>query len=274
MSRIVFWPSVALTLTIASASARAEDMRRPTNPEALQHFKAGVAHYNVGHWQLALDEFTQSALVEASPATDFDLAQCHRKLAESPEFEDDPKSKKEHLNLARYHFQRFLRTTQNTPAFEKRANENVASIEAALNKLKQQEDDANPQPQAPVATAAPTTTTTHPIVVGPAPHRRDWFAFGLVVTGGVTIAAGGALYWTANGLRDDANASPDQTERNDLFARADTRTLAAALVGGAGVVIVGAGVLKLLLNSDDAPSANTAWRVSPTSNGIAVFGAF
>lgn len=274
MHRNATWTSAALVLVVATATAHADDMIKPTKPEALQHFKAGAAFYKTAQWQSALDEFTKSALVEIAPGTDYNIAQCHRWLADSA---TERKAKKEHLTLARYHYRRFLRTTKNTPTFEQKANENIASVEAQLADIERQEQQeaaaqVSATPPPPASATQPTVPAVEPPLVEPR-HRRDWFAIGLIATGGLTIAAGGGLYLSATSLRDDANATPDQTKRNDLFAKADTRGLAGALVGGAGVVLVGAGVIKLLVE-DDGSSTRTAWRVLPSQDGFVVLGAF
>lgn len=277
MARIAWCLSVAIVVCIAGV-ADADALRKPTQPEALGHFKSGVAHYNGGEWQAAADAFKKSVVVESAPATHFNLAQSYRKLAER---ETDRAAKKEHLNQALFHYRRFLKTTANTPEFESRANTNIAAIDAELAEISRAEEEArakatpSPVPQ-PTAVTPSSPQPSPPLDAETTPrHRQDWFAIGLIGVGAAGGLVGGGLYWSGTNLREEAGMTADQNRRNELRASADTRELSGVLVGGASAIVISVGILKLVLDSrDDASSTNVAWTLGGSRNGIVVVGWF
>lgn len=253
----------------------ADPLRKPTRADALEHFNNGVAQYTDHKWQAAVDEFKKSVYFESAPASHFNLAQSYKKLAET---EAKRETKKSLLSQAVYHYRVFLRTTAKTPEFDSRANTNIAAIEADLEQMKLDEEAEAKARTSSAETSAPIQQSPQPLPNAATPvranHHRDGFALVLIGTGAAGGLVGGGLYWSAVSLRNDADATADQAMRNDLRARADTRALSGAIVGGAGVVLIGVGVLKLVLDSEDSSSSSTAWTVSPSSNGVVVLGSF
>jgi hypothetical protein len=83
------------------------------------------------------------------------------------------------------------------------------------------------------------------------------------------------MFWSAANLRDDADATPDQTEQTSLRDRADTRDIIGttlAIVGG-GVLV--SGVIKLAVHDSHArPNSGATVDVGVSSRGFVVFGRF
>lgn len=281
MSARTFWYlSLALVLPLLfQQTAHAETLRKSTKPQAVHHFDAGVAQYKLGNWQAALDEFTKSALVEITPATDFNMAQCYRMLAEK--VDDDPKTKKVHLEKALWLYQRFLKTTRDTPQHVQRANENVERVQAALAELKKQESTSS-LPSATPASAVnvPSTRETSDSVRVDASAsmspRRSFrpLAWGLTGAGVVGAGIGGGLLWNASTLRDEANGTRVQSERDALFEKADTRTLVGTVITISGGVLLAAGVITFVLERGDDSRTATAWAIGVSPHGVFAVGHF
>src|SRR6185369_2327988 len=79
---------VTVVAALAAGGARAQPAPPPAqNPEAeaRQHYRSGLAHYDLGEYQAALEEFKDAYRAVQDPPFLFNIAQCHRKLGQSAE---------------------------------------------------------------------------------------------------------------------------------------------------------------------------------------------
>jgi tetratricopeptide (TPR) repeat protein len=86
--------------------------RKPTNVTALEHFTKGARLYGNAAFAEAIEAFKASALVEPSPATDFNLGVCYRLLGEAS---TEAPTKRVHYERAIWHYERFIKTSPQTP---------------------------------------------------------------------------------------------------------------------------------------------------------------
>lgn len=244
-------------LILVVATAHAEELKKPTDPEALKHYEAGKAEFKDKHFQAAADEFQRSIALEASPAAYYNGGVCYRTIATMIDL--DPTDKRGHFELAIVHYERFLKTTKNTPEYTALVNKLVAETRAAIDGLPKVE----PVASAPISTTTvpsttepPTPTTPPEMPAQPAGGRsRLNDPVGWVVTsaGVVGLGAAGLLFWNASSLRDEASHTSTQSERNELRDRADRRSLSGTIIGvGSGLVLI-VGIVKLAI-ADTAPS--------------------
>lgn len=237
---------VGLVLCAAARTTLADPFAPPTAAEAKKHFDAGVSHFNLRQWPEAIAEYKAGALIEPAPIFDYALGQAYRKSGD--------------YEAADWHYARFVKVAQPSGEVLAQIEEWRAMMKAEREKkaMSQPPSEATPSP-APVEPPSPTAPAS--------PRGPDWVGWSLVGSGVLVLAVGGGFFWSAASLRDDANSTPDQMQRADLFDKADTRSLLGKVFAvGGGAVAVG-GIVKLALGHRDSDAPSTAWdlRVSPHS---------
>ncbi|MBA3459752.1 MAG: hypothetical protein H0T46_07315 [Deltaproteobacteria bacterium] len=269
------------------ATARAEDLKKPTKADALKHYEAGKGLFKAGRFQAAIVEYQTSAQLEQSPAASFSLGQSYRMLVQH--VDQDPKEKREHLGLAVFHYERFLATTTNTPEYTALANQHVTWSRSELDAIRAAEPAISALPVVRNVVASPDMPIEAPRAEDQPRSAARWhddrFGLALLGAGLVGIGASGLLFWSAASLRDEASHTATQSENEELRDRADRRSLTATIIGvGSGLVLVVA-ITKLAIVEDEPPrraAMSPAHRTRTTSNvgltvsprGIALFGQF
>lgn len=250
--------TILLTLVVLvalGASAYAEELAKPTSTEALQHYEAGKAQFKAGQFQAAIDEFQTSLKLEPSPAAHFNAGQCYRTIAKV--VDRTTSDRREHLERAVWHYERFIRTTTNTPEYTALATKHVAEVRTAL--------DALPPPDPAVGPSSATNVTPATAAAAEPPQPRppaawwnDPLGWGLAGAGVVGLGAAGLLFHNASSLRDDASRTPDQKEASGLRDTADSRSLSGTIIGIGSGLLLGTGIVKLVMT--DSPAADTPQR--------------
>jgi len=251
---------VTVALVVAVVAAVAADAhgepapRKPTGTEAVTHYTRAARLYGNAAFADAIGEFKAAALVEPAPAIDFNLGVCYRLLGER---DQDPRAKRQNYTNAIWHYERFIKTSPETP-------ELAADVQKLIDKMRAEIDAMQPSsPSAPGETAQV-----------PEPFYTDGIAWVVLGSGVAMLGVAGGLYWSASSLRDDADATPDQKEQNALRDRADTRSSIGTtlVVIGSGVAVVG--LIKLIAH-DSAPARSPpSVDVGVWQHGITVFGRF
>jgi len=266
---------VALLLLVGTTPAHAGDpFAKPAAAEAREHLSKGNKLYSVRDFEKAIDEYKAGALVEQTPIFDYNLGQCYRQLGKY----DD----------AIWHYERFRSRAQPTGDVLDAVNGFIASMKAELEKRAKTQPPIEAAPASLTNTSASgasrssantngTTTLSTTSSATPVSRGPDWFGIGLVSAGSVGVLVGGGLLWNASSLRSDANKTADQTERDALYEKADTRTLVGGIVGGVGVAVLATGVIKLVIgrsSGDGTSSTSASWNVGASSSSFYVFGRF
>jgi hypothetical protein len=214
----------AWAVTCETTSAHAQTATgRPTNPQAVEHFQQGNAHYKVRDFEKAVEEYKAGALIEAAAIFDYNLGQCYRQLT-----------------LAKYQdavrfYDRYLRSGFATP-------DDVAAIQKWTSEMKAEMDQrAKSTPPTKPATMQPQPApalVAHPDVQ---PWYHDAFGWGLAGSGVLVAGIGGALLLDASSLRGEANRTPNQQEQNALKDKADSRALTGTIlaIGGGALLVTG-----------------------------------
>jgi tetratricopeptide (TPR) repeat protein len=248
--------SFVVALVVAGSGAAHADpaLGRPTQQAALDHFVQGNRLFNIAHFEEAAKEYEAGALIDPAPILDYDLGQCYRKLGR---YKD-----------AIWFFERFIKTSPQTPEHVEAAQKLIDAMRAELDK---QAATAPPQeegtaPIQPSLRAAPITLTVEP-------WYSDGLGWGIAGTGLLAIAVSGALFVDASSLNDDANHASTQLESNALHDKANTRSLIGTVIGIGGVGVLVTGVVKLIVHSS-ASASSTAWNVGVSGSGLVVCGTF
>lgn len=265
-----------LFVLVVTGTARADSdpFKKPTSETAREHLSLGNKLFNVRDFEKAVEEYKAGALVEPAPIFDYNLGQCYRELGRY----DD----------AIWHYERFVKRGQPTGKVLAAVNNFVDQMKAEREQRARSQpptdvapsasSDAHQEPTLPSSSPGASTGVISADAIrteAPNPRGTDWFGIGLVGTGGVAGVVGGVLIWDARSLRNDANDTVVQSQRITLHDRADTRALTGTIVGVAGAALIVTGVTKLVLNRGPRDQrATVTWDVSPTSNGVLVFGSF
>jgi tetratricopeptide (TPR) repeat protein len=245
----------------ASLAYAGNPFAKPTSTDARAHLDAGNKLYDVRDFDKAIDEYKAGALIEPTPIFDYNLGQCYRQLGK---YED-----------AIWHYDRFIKRGQPAGEVLDTINGFIAQMKAERDKKAMTEPptEAAPTITSPTATTTTTAGTTEP--PPPRGHKTNYFALGLGIAGGVGMVAGAGLLWDAHSLRDDANHTTSQQERDALHDKADTRSLAGTIVGLGGVAVLGTGVAMWLLSRDAGQSGDSVtWSVGASADTLFVFGSF
>jgi hypothetical protein len=247
---------------------------RPNTREAQAHLRRGWRLYNNQGFEEAITEFKAGALVEPSPAFDYNLGQSYRQLGKYKE--------------ALWHYERFV-------AHGKPTGEVLEAVQRWITEM--QQHLANPVRTAPpteaVADTVPsdaqpmpaTPTRTAGLPAGgairdsmPSEDRAsspNWIGWTLTGTGVVAIAGSGYLALRASSLDDQANRELDTRMRNDLRDQVTSRRLASEIIGASGLVLAGTGIYLLVTRSHHSdPRATASIDLGVTGSGIVVLGRF
>lgn len=260
--------SLFVALVILSAvfvdTARAEPApRKPVDAKAAEHYTRGARLYGNAAFADAIEEFKASALVEPSPATDFNLGVCYRLLGEAS---TDPATKKQNFVRAIWHYGRFIKASPETPARSAEVQKLVDAMRAEIAAMPAPVPVREPSPQ--LRPAEPV-----PVLVRPEPFYQDPVAWALAGAGVATLGVSGGLFWSAASLRDDADATPDQQEQTSLRDRAHTRSLVGTTLAVVGGGLLVAGAIKLAVH-DTEPVRVGPVGLGVTKRGVFVFGRF
>jgi tetratricopeptide (TPR) repeat protein len=246
-----------LALGAGTPEARADDRKE----RALALWKEGVARYDLGRFDQAIDLFEKAYEVHPYPEILFNLGQAHRQ--------------KKGYERAIFFFRAYLR---NKPRAENR--QEVAELIAEMEQLLEAQRSAGERPpegvedppRGAVAPAAAVTPAPQPPPPEPPPARGDGLEWGLTVGGGVVAAGGvGALLHGA-GLRRDADRALDQSDAEALRGRADLWQIGGVVGVAAGAGLAIAGVLRF--GSGDRPAAGASARLELEGNWVFLRGEF
>lgn len=270
---------VLLAVGALARSAQAEDsllakLPRVKGAAARARLVSGNAHYRTKEFEAALADYKTGLQLEDAAIFLYNIGQCDRALRR---WED-----------AIWVFQRFLDRAKPEPALAER-------VEGFLQDAAQQIDNERRAPlREPVDTASPTTgssgrapATPPPIVTATAsppptvrliagePWYRDSLAWGVTGVGVVALGVSGWLLADAGSASDEANHTASEETRQSLYDRRSTRRTQSAIVGGAGLVMAGAGIVMLVVHPRDREErVGTAWHIGLSGNGLAVAGQF
>jgi len=248
---------VALVAAAVVGDARAEPApRKPTHTEAVTRYTRAARLYGNAAFADAIAEFKAAALVEPAPAIDFNLGVCYRLLGER---DQDPGAKRQHYTDAIWHYERFIKTSPETPELAAEVEKLVDTMRAEIDAMQ---------------TSSPSPTSARETTKAPGPFYADTIAWVVLGSGVAMVGIAGGLYWNASSLREDANATPDQKEQNVLRDRADTRSLIGTtlVVIGGGVTI--AGLIKLIAHDRAPTHSKPTVDVGVWQQGITAFGRF
>jgi len=134
----------ACLLAAPLAVARPDD----ATTRAKTYFTAGEAHFSLGEFALALEEYRKAYLLRALPPLLFNMAQCHRQLGQ--------------LDRAAFLLRRFLASS---PARAQRAHGEAVlrEVEAALRSRAQAVSTHRGAASAPTSRPAEQTSHTAPL---------------------------------------------------------------------------------------------------------------
>lgn len=233
---------------------------RPTKPAAVKSFRDGNAAYQLGNFAEALRAYEEAWKAEPAPLLHWNLGQCHRQLG--------------HWKEALWQFDRYVASGLATPEDRKLLDQLVPEMKQKLEDEERRKEEERRKQMAP-STPPHSGQAIQNITVVHEPFYRD--TVGLVLTGsGVALlGVSGGFFLSASGLRDDANATPDQREQDAIRERADSRSqvgIALGVVGGVATIV---GAIKLAINPDRIVTKDQiTWNVAPTSSGFVVWGRF
>lgn len=267
-SRTPWFLCIALgLLLLGDSAANAESLDKPEDAKALEHLSRGNNLYRVRSFEEAVAEYKAGAIIQPAPIFDYNLGQCYRQLGQYAD--------------AIWHYERFVRTSTNTPKHNELARKFVAQMRAELEQKARTEPptDAAPASAPASAPAGPPSEPATPVVVeAPAGWYSDAFGWGLAGAGLLGVSVSGVLFFDASSLRTDASNASTQGEANALYDRADTRALAATIIGigAAGVLVTG--IVKLAIHDRDREHASSAsttgWNIGISPRGVFAFGRF
>jgi len=262
---------VCLLFAAANAHAHGQNRRAavPTQSaqdEAKELYKKGMTHYELGEFDVAIDEFKRAYALTSAPGLLFNIAQVYR-------MKKDPEQ-------AVYFYRTYLRLVPAAP--------NRADVESLLAENQKALDELNAKKradaEAAAAAAARANAASAAIAASPPapppPRPRPWRA---ELWSGVAIAAvglGGLATAVALGARSSADASKiasanaqgdvpwDATQQQRWRDGQNSATAATALYVAGGVLVAGGAVL-VGLGARDRKRARS-FAVAPSPRGITV----
>lgn len=213
--------AVTISLLLLAAPAHADN-----TSDAREFYERGAYHYQLQHWEAALDAFEAAFGARHDPETLFNIAQCQRQLGR---------------NAAAAHSYRAYLAAAPDGDSAATAARYAALMEATAAPLP-------PGPKAPIGETRPQASVTINGAVADHAHGRSrpWYRrpAGMVTAavGLATALAGGALM--AAGANSDAAAARADTlpAQNRLWnAGGELRTggIVALAIGGAGIIVGG-----------------------------------
>ena len=249
--------SIAIFM-LACATAYAGPLDKPKSAEAREHLEKGNRLLNTREFEAAISEYKAGALVEDAPLFQYNIALSYRQLGKYEE--------------SIWFYERFISRAKPTGEMLDGINNLIDQMRSELELRAKTQAPTEPAPSFD-ASASKDTTASITATNSPTTWSPDWFAIGMISAGSVGVLVGGGLLWDASSLRSDADKSPAQSERDALYAKADTRMLVGEIVGGVGVAVLATGVIKLAIGRSGS-SNNTAWNVGASSNSVFVIGSF
>jgi iron complex outermembrane recepter protein len=176
------WMVVALVLaaTMGSAVAKSES---PPKVEARRHYDAGMAHFNLREYELAIEEFQAGYRLRPDPVFLYNVAQAYRLLEDSRQ--------------ALYFYRAYLRNSPEA-ANRQEVEERIAIIEK-VQQERQLAAAAAPAP-APAATAVRDAAPPAPVTASASkpslrqdlktPVYRRWWFWTVIGVGAAGAAVG------------------------------------------------------------------------------------
>jgi tetratricopeptide (TPR) repeat protein len=261
-------PTAILLLFVAAplgSAAWAAQGPAPATPSARELTERGLAHYNVGEYDQAIEAFKQAYLMSNEPGLLFNIAQSYRLKGD--------------CNQALQAYKSYLRAD---PAA------NRAKIEARIAEMEKcvQEKGAArptvppeaPPPSPPSPTEPGPGTPAAPGAAGApagaaAAEPSRWPPLALGAGGLVVAGVGAALLISVGGDFDDLKHSCapacDPKSWSDLETR---QTIGWILVGAGSAAVVGSAIWYYLRSRSD-DGGGRAW-LAPTVGGLVVGGRF
>lgn len=242
----------------------APTLPRPTDPRALDHFRAGndwIARARAAAepdaqrkaYEEAVREYLKAAETERdAPFSLFwNLGHAHMQLGQ--------------WSKAEWYYRRFLELAPDTFADHRTAaRDAIARLRANIER---DEDDR----AAPPAVAVPATAQPLP----PPPPRwyDDKAGWALAGSGALIALGGGGLVWSGAILHGKADDTPRASEARDYIDRGDQRARLGGVVIGVGVAVIAAGAVRLALVPQPVREHRAA-SIAVGPGGLVVFGAF
>ena len=141
--------AVLLAVLLAGPPASARERPGDDTARARTHFTKAEAHFSLGEFALALEEYRKAYLLRPLPPLLFNMAQCHRHLGE--------------LEKAAFLLRRFLASSP-TPVQRSQAEAVLRDVELALK--------SRPAPKPPATQPAPATLPAASAPAVPRPAAR------------------------------------------------------------------------------------------------------
>jgi tetratricopeptide (TPR) repeat protein len=248
-----------LLATGAGTVARAaEPVSTEARAEARALYQKGTANYNVGEFQVALQQFKQAYLIQPDPVFLFNMAQCYRQLGD--------------YQNAALQLRAYLRETPDAP--------NRTELRRLLTEIEQKADQARAKANAKSAADAEkaraehertrTTTPTEPAraAAPPAHPGRTKQIAGLVVgVAGLGLVGGGiglAVIAKNEGDQLTAAARDHGIFDWDKQQAGKQHQVIGDVLLGVGGAAVATGVVLFVLGRRDASRAERAHALSLT----------
>jgi tetratricopeptide (TPR) repeat protein len=238
-------------------------------PDAKQLTEQGLAHYNVGEYDKAIDEFKRAYLLSKTPVLLFNIAQAQRLKGDCKE--------------ALQSYKAYLRADPS--AQRAKIDARIAEMEKCVKEKPevappppQTQTQTPPQTQTQTQTQTLTLTPTPTPTPTPAPVERTppskvpplLLGAGGLVVAGVGTALLISVSGDVNDLQNSCSPHCDPKTWDGLPGRAD---IAYVLIGVGGAAVVGSVVWYYLRGRSEESSYSRTW-IAPSPNGFVVGGAF
>lgn len=273
--RVVFCcAAFAILALLLVTPARADEvLPDPATPEALAQLKEGNKRYQLREYEKAIAAYKEGVRLEPKTTITFwyNLGQAHRQWGR---YED-----------AIWFYSQFLKTAPAKLTLHRRAAEDFitkmrAELDRAASTAGPTEPGPTPFPRPDAASgAAASLPSGDARLVAPtraalAPHwyqdRMGWILTGVGVA---VVVTGAGFLVNARSLEDQANREPLSSERMRLRDDSSSRRTIGAVAAGAGLAVLGAGVIKLVL-TPNTPTRRESFQVAVAPHWIAIQGRF
>jgi hypothetical protein len=268
--RRAFAGAVALLLLVAAPARADESLPSPSTPEARAHLEEGNKLYLLREYEKAVAAYKEGVKAEprASYTFWYNLGQAHRQWGK---YED-----------AIWFYQQFLKASPPTLKLHRQAAEDFITkmrgeLEKAASTATPTETGPTPIPDRGEPPSTAPVDIAKPL---PAPAERrtprwyeDRLAWGLTGVGVIAVGTGTGFLISGASLEEQANGEPLSSERLRLRDASASRVTIGLVVGGAGLAILGAGVVKLALTPGPSRDAESL-RVTVGPSSIALMGRF
>lgn len=239
---------IVIVMTIAAPRAHADP-----KVEAQAHIDRATELFANNKPAEALDELKTAFALDPRPELLYAIGQAHSSMGQCPQ--------------AKTFFERFV-ATKPAPDLRQLAKDAIAACKDAPPPATEPEPDPKPEPK-----PEPEPTPEPPPAVELPPERPSpWYAdvLGDVLVGAGLIAGGIAVFEYRSALRDRDRADDEAVYEDYVALRdsAERKRTYAAILGAGGVVLVGAGILRLILH--DRGGHTPPVQLAPTSGGAAV----